>query len=189
MATAKAARPATYADIEALPPGKIGEIVAGDLHVSPRPAPRHAVAATRLAQGVGGPFDRGVGGPGGWWILFEPELQLEGDVVVPDLAGWRRDRMPSLPEGAWFELAPDWTCEVVSPSTERFDRGRKLGVYARERVAFVWLVNPLSRTLEVLKLEEGRYLILAVHEGDAEIAAPPFEAVPLALGSLWPDAE
>jgi Uma2 family endonuclease len=187
MATARAPRPATYADIEGLPEHQLGEIVAGEMHVSPRPGPRHAAATTRLAQLVGDPFDRRVGGPGGWWILFEPELHLGRDVVVPDLAGWRRERMPSLPESAWFEQVPDWVCEVVSPSTERLDRGHKLGVYAREGVAWVWLVNPLSRTLEVLRLEAGRYLILAVHEGDAEVAAPPFEAAPLALGSLWPE--
>jgi Uma2 family endonuclease len=140
-----------------------------------------------LAQLVGGPFDRRVGGPGGWWILFEPELHFERDVVVPDLAGWRRERLPALPETPWFELAPDWICEVISPSTERFDRGHKLGVHARENVVWVWLVNPLARTLEVLKLEDGRYVILAVHEGEAEIVAPPFQAVPLALGSLRPE--
>jgi Uma2 family endonuclease len=178
--------PVTYADLEALPAHVVGEILHGELVVSPRPAPKHARACSRLSMRLGPPFDLGDGGPGGWGILFEPELHLGADVVVPDLAGWRRERLPSLPEIAWFELAPDWVCEVLSPSTARHDRAQKLAIYARERVAHAWLVDPLARTLEVLRLVgEAGWLIAGVHGGDAVVRAEPFAAIELDLLSLW----
>jgi Uma2 family endonuclease len=178
-------RPATYEDLLQVPSHRVAEIVAGELHVSPRPAFRHALAASRLGVELGGPFDRGRGGPGGWWILDEPELHLGEDVLVPDLAGWRRERMPELPDVAASALAPDWICEVVSPSTERLDRAKKMQVYAREKVAFLWLLNPRTRTLEVYRLSEGRWLLLATYEGAAGVRAEPFDAVELELSPLW----
>jgi Uma2 family endonuclease len=180
-----AKRRATYDDLLRVPDQKVGEIVDGDLHVSPRPASRHALAASRLGAELGGPFDRGRGGPGGWWILDEPELHLGEDVLVPDLAGWRRERLPEFPDTAAFTLAPDWVCEVVSPSTEGLDRAKKMPVYARERVAHLWLVNPLARTLEVYRLTEGRWVLLGTHEGEARVRVEPFDAVELELGGLW----
>jgi Uma2 family endonuclease len=141
---------ATYQDVLDAPENKVAEILDGELFLSPRPAPRHAVASSRLGFLIGGPFDQTGGGPGGWWILDEPELHLGEHVVVPDLAGWRRERMPAIPEEAFFSLAPDWVCEVLSPSTARIDRGRKLRIYAAAGVAHAWFVNPLERTLEVL---------------------------------------
>lgn len=179
-------RRATYEDLLQVPANKVAEIVDGELHVSPRPSPSHALASSRLGAELGGPFDRGRGGPGGWWILDEPEIHFGEDVVVPDLAGWRRERMAALPEAAAFTLAPDWVCEVVSPSTERLDRARKLPLYARKSVPHLWLVNPLARTLEVYHLAEGRWVLLATHEGDAKVRAQPFDAVELELGALWP---
>jgi hypothetical protein len=178
-------KPATYADLEALPANLLGEIVGGELHVSPRPAAPHAVATSRLASRLIGPFDLGEGGPGGWLILFEPELHLEEDVLIPDLAGWRRTRLPEAPRTAAFTLPPDWVCEVLSPSTEALARGSKLSVYAREGVRHVWLVNPEVRTLEVLRLEGSRYLLLGVHTGEAHVRAEPFGELELALGLLW----
>lgn len=178
-------RPATYEDLLGVPDDKVAEIVAGDLHVSPRPALRHVVASSRLGEGLGGPFDRGRGGPGGWWILDEPEIHLGHDVLVPDLAGWRRERLPTVPDAASMTLAPDWVCEIVSPSTESLDRARKMPVYARAGVAHLWLVNPQARTLEVYRLAEGRWLLLATHEGGAHVRAEPFDAVELALAPLW----
>jgi Uma2 family endonuclease len=160
-------RRATYDDLLQVPPHRVAEIVDGDLHVSPRPASRHALASSRLGSELGPPFDRGRGGPGGWWILDEPELHFGEDVVVPDLAGWRRERMPEFPGTAFFTLAQDWACEVVSPGTERLDRAKKMPVYARENVSHLWLVNPVARTLEVYRLAEGRWLLLATHEGAA----------------------
>ena len=179
------ARPATYDDLLALPEHVVGEIIGGELIVSPRPAPRHAVAASVLGGELGPPYHGGRGGPGGWWILFEPELHFEDDVLVPDLAGWRRSHMPAMPETAYFTVAPDWICEVLSPGTARLDRHRKLAVYARASVAHAWLIDPLQRTLEVLQLEHGQWVILAVHAGDDEVRVPPFEATVLSLANLW----
>lgn len=179
-------RRATYADIEALPEGVNGEILNGELIVSPRPAPSHAQASSKLMRSVGGPFDDGNGGPGGWRILFEPELHLHGDVVVPDLAGWRRERMPRLPKTACFELPPDWVCEVLSPSTEAVDRAKKMSIYWREGVGHLWYVNPLLQTLEVYRRGEGgEWCLVATHQGEARVRAEPFEALELDLTRLW----
>ena len=180
-------RPATYDDLLAVPDHQVGEILAGDLHVSPRPAPRHARASSGLGAAVFGPFDAGRGGPGGWWILDEPELHLGSDVLVPDLAGWKRERMPRLPDEAFFSLAPDWVCEVLSPSTDRIDRVKKRPIYAREGVSHLWLVIPASRTLEVSRLEGGRWVLLATYAEDEVVRAEPFEAIELELALLWAD--
>ena len=177
---------ATYAQIEALPPNRVGEILHGELVVSPRPAPAHAVAASVLGARINTGFQLGDGGPGGWWILDEPELHLGEDVLVPDLAGWRRSRMPALPETPWFGLAPDWTCEVLSPSTARIDRSQKMEIYARERVPHHWNVDPATQTHEVYeRSEQGRWLLLGVHAGSAKVRAVPFDALELDLSALW----
>ncbi len=179
-------RPPSYADLEALPEHLVGEILAGELVVSPRPAPRHGRASSVLGGGIGGPFDWGPDGPGGWWILDEPELHLGDDVVIPDLAGWRRENMPALPaEVAWFMQAPDWVCEVPSPSTRGIDRIRKMPIYAWEGVGHAWILEPEYHTLEVLRLERGRWVIVGTHEGDVAVRAEPFEAVELDLTPLW----
>ena len=134
---------------------------------------------------IGGPFDHGIGGPGGWWILDEPELHLGPDVLVPDLAGWRRSRMPEVPNVPFSTLAPDWVCEVLSPSTTTLDRTKKLDIYAREHVGHAWLVDPIARTLEVLRREDGRWLIRATHAGSDVVRATPFGEVDLDLRGLW----
>jgi Uma2 family endonuclease len=179
---------ANYADLRAVPDNFVAEIIAGELYASPRPSPPHAHAASVLGIELGGPFHRGRNGPGGWILLDEPELHFGDDVLVPDIAGWRRERMPSLP-GAYFTLAPDWLCEVLSPTTERMDRTRKLAIYAQEAVSHVWLVDPLVETLEVLRLESQRWSLLAKHEGRAKLRAEPFEAIELELGALWAKRE
>jgi Uma2 family endonuclease len=181
-------RPASYEDLLALPEHVVGEIVDGELVVSPRSAPAHALASSRLGTELGGPFDRGRGGPGGWWLLDEPELHLGPDVLVPDLAGWRRERMPRLPTTAFFELPPDWACEVISPSSARVDRAQKVRIYARHRVPWVWLVDPLARTVEVLTLDDGRY-VLTVASADEKVRLPPFDAIELELSALWEPEE
>lgn len=163
-------RPATYDDLLAVPDHVVAEIIDGELFTSSRPAPRHADVASGLGGVLRNPFDRGGGGPGGWRILFEPELHLGHDIVVPDLAGWRRERLPSLPSEAYFVVAPDWICEVVSPSTAALDRVKKLAVYAREGVSHAWLVDPLAQTIEILRRESGRWSILATHAAKVRCA-------------------
>jgi len=180
-----AKRRATYEDLQAVAPNLIAEIIDGELFTQPRPASLHARAASRLSSGLGGPFDLGRGGPGGWVLLFEPELHLHGDVIVPDLAGWRRERMPEMPDAAAFELAPDWVCEVLSPGTAATDRVSKMPIFARERVKHVWLVDPLARTLEAYRLEDARWLLLGTWRDDALVRVEPFEAHELQLGELW----
>jgi len=175
---------ATYEDVLNAPEHQVAEILDGELFLSPRPASAHSVACSGLHRALG-PFDDGTGGTAGWWILFEPELHFGEDVVVPDLAGWRRERMPVIQDVAFFTLAPDWICEVLSPSTERIDRGRKLRIYAAAGVAHAWLVNPPLRTLEVLRLRDGAWTIVAVCTGTDAVRIEPFEAIELALARLW----
>jgi Uma2 family endonuclease len=178
-------RPATYDDLVKLPDHLVAEIADGELHANPRPAARHAIAYARLGGVLVPAFDEGRGGPGGWGILLEPEFHLGPNVLVPDLAGWRRTRMPIVPDAAYFELPPDWVCEILSPSTASFDRVKKLAIYAHEGVPYVWLVDPLARTLEVLRLENRRWTILATHASAEVVRAEPFEAVELQLAILW----
>jgi Uma2 family endonuclease len=176
---------ATYEDLCELPQNLVAEMFDGELYARPRPAVQHAHSASVLGFELGGPFHRGRNGPGGWWILVEPELHFGADVLVPDRAGWRRERLPALPSAAYFTLAPDWICEVLSPSTETIDRAKKLGRYARAGVAHAWLVNPLLQTLEVLTLVDGRWSLVATHEGSPNVRAEPFDAIELELGALW----
>jgi Uma2 family endonuclease len=168
-----------------VPPNCIGEIVDGVLYVSSWLASPHARALTRLGALLGGLFDTGPGGPGGWLVLDKPELHLSGDALVPDLAGWRRERMPEMPDVAAFTLAPDWVCEVLSPSTEVLDRERKMKAYAREGVRYLWLVEPLKQTLEAYRLEGRRWSHQGTWSGQATVQVEPFEALALELKRLW----
>jgi len=181
-------RRATYEDLMQVPDTKIAEIIDGELIVSRRPASPHAYAATVIGSDIVGPFHRNPGdpaGPGGWWILLEPELHFRDDVLVPDWAGWRRERLPVFPNTAAFTQAPDWICEVISPSTGRIDRSRKMRIYAREAVAHLWLVEPLQETLEIYRLESGRWIVVGTHAGRDTVHAEPFDAVELDLVRWW----
>ena len=178
-------RPATYDDLVKLPDNMVAEIVGGELHASPRPAFPHAEAGTVLGGLLVPAFHQNRSGPGGWYIVYEPELHFGADVLVPDWGGWRRTRMPHRPQTAYATLSPDWICEILSPSTSSFDRAKKLAIYAREGVPWAWLIDPLARTLEVLKLENGRWTILATHAGTDVASAEPFEAIELELAALW----
>ena len=180
--------PATYEDIEALPPGWVGELLGGTLYGHPRPAVGHARVASVLGHLLMGPFDEGVNGPGGWYFLDEPELHFERDVLVPDLAAWRKERMPRPPDPQtpYLTLAPDWICEIVSPSTERIDRAKKLPRYRELGVSFAWLIDPLQRTLEVFERHERGWLLHGIYAEDGGVRAIPFDESVLTLGSLWP---
>ena len=175
-----------YEELERLPPEVTGEIIDGTLYVSPAAALPHSRAASRLGALLS-PFDMGIQGLGGWIILAVPELRVgpRPDVLVPDLAGWRRERMPEMPDAPWTTLTPDWLCEVLSPSTEKLDRSRKMTVYAREGVKHLWLIDPRLQTLEVYRLHGGDWQKLGVHTGNAVVHAEPFEALPLKLALLW----
>ena len=188
MADAAQRLGALWEELCALPSNQVGEIVGGELFASPRPAGPHARVTSKLAGKLDGPFDGGDGGPGGWIILYEPELHLGDAVLVPDLAGWRRERMPFVPEElVAFEIAPDWICEVLSPSTGTLDRVRKMPVYAREGVPFAWLLEPIQRTLEVFQLQGQQWHTVGTWEGDVKVRAVPFDAIELDLSSLWAD--
>jgi Uma2 family endonuclease len=177
-----------YEDYQRVPSHLRAEIIRGTLYVLPRPAPRHANASSVLGVELGGPFQLGRSGPGGWWILDEPELQLDPkEPVSPDLAGWRVERMPELPDTAYFTLAPDWICEVLSRSTETIDRQEKLPYYAAHGVRHVWLLDPIDKRLEVYALDDtvARWRGVRTYEGNVIVRAEPFDAIELDLSALW----
>jgi Uma2 family endonuclease len=179
-------RPASYEDLQKVPAHLVAEIVDGELITSPRPSFRHAAVTTRLGTDLDGQFGRGGGsGPGGWVILDEPELHIVGQIMVPDIAGWRRERMPEIPDVAFAELPPDWVCEVISPSTAAFDRTRKMHHYARAQVRHVWLLDPAPETLEVLRLDGEGWRLVTTVAGAVRVRAEPFDAVELDLAQLW----
>ncbi|WP_286292435.1 Uma2 family endonuclease [Methylomarinovum tepidoasis] len=176
-----------YQKLCELPPGLTGEIIDGTLYTQPRPKGGHIRAESVLDRRLGRHYDDGDGGPGGWWILVEPEVHFVRDteVVVPDLAGWRRRRMPELPRDHRFEVVPDWLCEILSPATRSLDREVKMPCYARYGVSFLWLIDPEARTLEAFVSEPGEWRLSGRFEEDAEVKVAPFDAVPLPLGDLW----
>ncbi|MDP4006080.1 Uma2 family endonuclease [Methylobacterium sp. NEAU K] len=181
-----AIRLAIYADLEAVPDHLVAEIVDGTLETHPRPRPRHAMAASDLSTLLGTPFRYGRGGPGGWIFMVEPELHLGPHVVVPDLAAWRRERVPTDFDAAFIEIAPDWVCEILSPATIRLDRGRKRRIYAEAGVGHLWLLDPAAGVLEGFALTDGRWLLLATIQRGETVALPPFDAVPFPLDDLFP---
>jgi Uma2 family endonuclease len=180
-----ARRNATYDDVLAAPPELVAELLHGVLYTHARPRTRHARAASKLGGKLDGPFDSGIGGPGGWLLLDEPEVHLGSHVVVPDLAGWRRERMPELPDAPFLTLAPDWACEVLSPSTADVDRVEKLPIYADHGVGHVWLVDPALQTLEIFRLDGATYRLVGIWRGAASARAEPFQAIELELSALW----
>jgi len=180
-------RAATYKDLCEVPDHMVAEIVGGDLWVSPRPIVRHAHAAAMLAAELIPPFGQGRGGPGDWWILPECEIHFGGDVLVPDLAGWRRSRLKEMSSEAFLTQAPDWACEISSPSSRKLDRVLKAGIYAREGVRHLWLVEPKKKKLEVFNLAAGVYVPILDLNDDQIAAAEPFETVPFPLQRIWID--
>ena len=179
---------ATYQDVLDVPPHKVAEVIAGTLHTHPRPALRHARASSILVGSLVSPLNRGSIDPGGWWIIFGPELHLGEDIVVPDLAGWRRETTPEYPDTTFCTIAPDWVCEVLSPSTRQLNLTEKRDFYAREGVRHLWFVDPDARILEAFELHDGHWLPLATLIDDAPVSLLPFDAITFSLGVLWPEA-
>ncbi|MBT8420313.1 MAG: Uma2 family endonuclease [Gammaproteobacteria bacterium] len=189
---AEAERLATYEDVLCASPECVAQLIHGQLHTLPRPAFRHALAGSHLGRvfgrggmggGNGGDDDNG---SGGWWILDEPEIHLGHHVLVPDMAGWRRERMPTIPDVAYTEIAPDWVCEILSPSNARLDRVVKMPLYAQFGVGHLWLLDPKLQTLEVFALQENKWLLWETFKENDEVTTPPFEAMRFNLGVLWP---
>jgi Uma2 family endonuclease len=189
-----ALEPATYANVLAAPEGTTAEILGGELHLSPRPSSAHRVAELEIGSDLRDHFGRRRGGdrPGGWWFLIEPELHLGKDeptsvVAVPDLAGWRRDRMPTIPSVAAFTLRPDWVCEILSPgpAATRRDRVAKPDAYATAGIPYHWIVDPLARTVEVYELRGAVYAKVQAFAGEVTIRALPFDAVELDTTDWW----
>lgn len=186
MTADPAIRRATYADLEAIPPHLVAEIIDGRLETHPRPRFRHAGAAVELSYELTGPYRRGRDGPGGWIFLPEPELHLGKHVVVPDLAGWRSERLPSEPLTAYGEVEPDWVCEILSPATSRLDRGPKRRIYADAGVSFLWLLDPAERQLECFALTVGQWLLQATFQAGDEVRVAPFDAAGFPMDALFP---
>lgn len=182
----RAKKPATYADLEAVPPHLVAEIIDGVLRTHPRPSPRHSATAGSLIDELTSPFQKGRGGPGGWVFAVEPELHLGQHVLVPDIAAWRRERMPAAPETSYFDVAPDWICEVLSGSTEVRDRTVKMRAYAEQGVAFLWLIDPRQQFLEAFELIDGRWVKTGGWMSDDTVRARPFETISISLADLWP---
>ena len=179
-------KPASYADLLKLPEGIRAEILDGEVVTHPAPRPRHSKPQGALRRFIGGPFDDddGFGGPGGWWIFVEVDVQLGADIVRPDLSGWRRARLEN-PDVRPITVAPDWICEVISESNEAHDRVTKRRLYPEHNVQHYWLVDPDARTLEALSLEAGRWVDAGSFDETAVARVPPFDSIELPIGRLF----
>ena len=182
-------RVATYADVLAAPEDKTAEVINGVLHLSPRPGWAHGAAASAIGEELGPPFKRGRGGPGGWIIVKRIELHLDSQILVPDLVGWRRERLPALPNEPYVTIVPDWVCEIVSPRSARRVRIEKRPLYARLGVSYIWIVDPANRLLEVSQLVGGRWSDVGAYVDNDRPRAVPFDAIEFELGNLWADVE
>jgi len=182
---ATALNKASYEDLYSIPENMIGEIFDGELFVMPRPSFRHSHAASVISMEISAPFHIGRGGPGGWIILYEPEICLGENILVPDLAGWKKERLPQPPDENYTTIPPDWVCEILSPSTVRIDRIRKMHIYACFEVKYSWLIDPIAKTLEIFKLESDRWVLLSAYSEHDKVRAEPFQEIEIALQNLW----
>lgn len=187
MGAAEQTRPAaTYADVLAAPPDQVAELVSGALHLQPRPRMRHGHAMLRLTGRLERAFGDDLGDDeGDWYFAIEPEIHLGSNVVVPDIAGWRRENLPDDLDVAYMEVAPDWLCEVLSASTRNFDLTEKRAVYGRAGVRHLWFVDPQSKTLEAFENRDGAWVLLDALGGEAAVALPPFAELSFPLETLW----
>lgn len=177
----------TYDDLFDIPENTTGEIVDGELFVTPRPSRKHTYAASALDKRIGASYQFAEGGgPGGWVIIVEPEIKLGENILVPDLAGWKSGRFPFEEDTNWISVAPDWLCEVLSPRTASLDKTWKMPVYARHGVAWVWIIDPAMKTLDVYRLEPGGWWrLLASYGQNDRVRAEPFDQIELNLDDLW----
>jgi len=180
---------ATYEDLYSIPENMTGQIINGELFAMPRPSPRHCHVVSGIGFEIGPPYRFGRGGPGGWVILDEPEIKLGQNIFVPDLAGWKKEKLPKFPKTNYISVLPDWICEVLSPGTEKTDRADKMPVYAQFGVPYLWLINPVEEILEVFKLDSGRWTLLAVYAENEKVRAEPFQETEINLENLWFEAE
>ena len=182
----QARKPATYADLEAVPPHLVAEIIDGTLYTQSRPVRRHGIAAGALSSELRTPFQKGRGGSGGWLFIDEPELHFGIQVVVPDIAGWRMERATFDQYSAQTTVAPDWVCEVLSPSTARFDRGRKGKIYALAGIKHYWILDPQNKTLEAFALFDDDWRAIGVSASGDAVSFAPFESIAFAFDDLFP---
>lgn len=183
--TEPARKRATYNDLYAIPENMVGEIIDGDLVTSPRPSRNHGYAASIIGNELGPPYNMGRGGPGGWIIIGEPEISFGDNILVPDIAGWKKERFPGAEDHNWISVSPDWVCEIVSRGSIRLDRVKKMGIYARHRVPYFWIIDPVNKTLEALKNEAGRWVIIGTYAEDDKVRAEPFQEIEFDLHCLW----
>ncbi len=181
-----AKKKATYQDLHDLPENMIGEIINGEMIATPRPSVRYTHAASILGGEIVPPYQLGRGGgPGGWVILPETEVMLGDNLLVPDFAGWRKERFPGVPKKNWISVVPDWICEILSPSTMRADKVRKMPIYAQHEIPFLWLIDPGARTLDVFRLSSGQWILSGTYVEDDKVRAMPFVEIEIELGNLW----
>ena len=176
---------ATYEDLYDLPEDMTGEIIDGELILTPKPSTQHSNTAFTLSSRLGPPYRFGEGGPGGWIILVKHEIMLGEHLLVPDFAGWRKGRFPGVPKENWLSIAPDWVCEILSPSTARVDRVRKMPLYAAHGIPHLWLIDPFAKTLEVFRLQSGKWVMLAAFAEDDKVRTEPFQEIEIDLANLW----
>ena len=181
-----AKKKATYEDLYSIPENMTGEIIDGELIVHPRPSRKHIHAASALDKRIGTPYQFGEGGPGGWIIHVEPEIQLGEHTMVPDLAGWKRERFIWEEDQNPISVTPDWICEILSPSTRRFDKMKKMPIYADYGVGHFWLLDPIAKILDTFRLKPNGWLLLARFYGGDKIRSEPFEEIEFDLEDLWP---
>lgn len=178
-------RQATYQDVLDAPPNMVAQIIDGDLHLMPRPSWLHVKANGRLYSALERRFSCDGEGPGEWEILSEPEIHLREDVLVPDIAGWRAENFFPRPGIPWLDCAPDWVCEVLSPSTREHDLGSKSEIYARDGVSLLWFVDPEARTLLAYALTRKKWVQISTVSGEDIVSVPPFETLNIPLSRLW----
>ena len=184
-----AGKKASYDDLFSIPENTTGEIIDGELFVTPRPSRKHGYTASALDKKIGSPYQFGdSGGPGGWIIIVEPEISLGENIIVPDLGGWRKERFPVSEETNWISVPPDWACEVLSPGTVRLDKIKKMPLYAKHAVGHLWLIDPIAKSLDVYRLESGMWTVAGFYAEEDKVRAEPFEEVEIDLNDLWLEA-